>query len=42
MIMILAACGIDPPVRMSAHLPGGDQANEANEDKYIPRIRHLG
>lgn len=34
--------GIDPPLWMSANLPGGDEANKANESKYIPRIRHLG
>ena len=38
----LVALGIDPPMWVSANLPGGDEANKANEDKYIPRIRHLG
>lgn len=36
------ALGIEPPMWMSANLPGGDEANKANEDKYIPRIKHLG
>lgn len=38
----LVDMGIDPPLWMSANLPGGDAANKANEAKYIPRIRHLG
>ncbi len=38
----LVALGVEPPMWMSANLPGGDEANKANEDKYIPRIRHLG
>ncbi len=38
----LIESGIDPPLWMSANLPGGDEANRANEEKYIPRIRHLG
>ncbi|MEQ5778051.1 sugar isomerase domain-containing protein [Thalassospira sp. NFXS8] len=31
-----------PPVWRSANMPGGDAANKVLEDKYIPRIRHLG
>ncbi|MCF7915776.1 MAG: SIS domain-containing protein [Spirochaetaceae bacterium] len=38
----LIAMGIEPPLWMSANLPGGDDANKANEEKYIPLIRHLG
>ena len=38
----LVALGVDPPLWMSANLPGGDEANRAHEEKYIPRIRHLG
>lgn len=38
----LVVLGVDPPVWMSANLPGGDEANKANEEKYIPRIKHLG
>jgi len=38
----LVALGVDPPMWISANLPGGDEANRANEEKYIPRIRHLG
>ncbi|KPK74997.1 MAG: hypothetical protein AMJ89_05065, partial [candidate division Zixibacteria bacterium SM23_73] len=38
----LVALGVEPPVWMSANLPGGDDANRAKEGKYIPRIKHLG
>ena len=38
----LVTLGVEPPLWMSANLPGGDEANRANEEKYIPRIRHLG
>jgi uncharacterized phosphosugar-binding protein len=38
----LLALGVDPPLWMSANLPGGDEANRAFEEKYIPRIKHLG
>jgi len=38
----LVAMGVEPPLWMSANLPGGDEANRANEEKYIPRIKHLG
>jgi uncharacterized phosphosugar-binding protein len=38
----LVARGVDPPLWMSANLPGGDAANKAYEEKYIPRIKHLG
>lgn len=38
----LVDLGIDPPLWVSANLPGGDAANKANEAKYMPRIRHLG
>lgn len=34
--------GVQPPLWMSANLPGGDEANRSLEDKYIPRIKHLG
>lgn len=37
----LVALGVEPPVWMSANLPGGDEANRDNEEKYIPRVRHL-
>lgn len=37
----LAAEGIDPPVWMSANMPGGDAANKALEEKYFLRIKHL-
>jgi uncharacterized phosphosugar-binding protein len=38
----LAERGIQPPVWRSANLPGGDEANRMLEEKYIPRIKHLG
>lgn len=38
----LVARGVNPPLWMSANLPGGDEANRANEEKYIPRVKHLG
>jgi uncharacterized phosphosugar-binding protein len=34
--------GVQPPLWMSANLPGGDEANRSLEEKYIPRIKHLG
>lgn len=34
--------GIEPPLWMSANLPGGDEANRENEARFIPRVRHLG
>jgi len=37
----LAAKGIDPPVWMSANLPGGDEHNKQLEEDYIPRVKHL-
>lgn len=33
--------GIDPPVLISANMPGGDEHNKALEDKYAPRNKHL-
>jgi uncharacterized phosphosugar-binding protein len=38
----LVALGVDPPLWMSANLPGGDEANRAYVEKYIPRLKHLG
>ena len=38
----LVTLGVEPPRWMSANMPGGDEANRANEEKYIPRIKHLG
>ena len=38
----IAEMGGTPPVWRSANMPGGDAANKALEDHYIPRIRHLG
>ena len=38
----IAERGARPPVWRSANMPGGDAANRALEDEYIPRVRHLG
>jgi uncharacterized phosphosugar-binding protein len=38
----LTAQGVEPPLWMSANLPGGDAANRQLEEEWIPRIRHLG
>jgi len=38
----IAALGLTPPLWMSANLPGGDAANRAYEEAFIPRIKHLG
>jgi uncharacterized phosphosugar-binding protein len=38
----LMETGVQPPLWMSANLPGGDEANRSLEEKYIPRIKHLG
>ena len=38
----LVALGVEPHLWMSSNLPGGDAANKSYEDKYIPRIKHLG
>ncbi len=37
----LAEKGIDPPLWMSANLPGGDEKNKALEEKYFPVVKHL-
>ena len=37
----LSEKGIDPPLWMSANLPGGDARNKALEEKYFPRVKHL-
>ncbi|HUX22198.1 MAG TPA: sugar isomerase domain-containing protein [Spirochaetia bacterium] len=41
-VKVLVAMGQEPPLWVSANLPGGDEANKANEEKYIPLIKHLG
>lgn len=33
--------GIEPPVLVSANMPGGDEHNRALEEKYGPRNKHL-
>ncbi len=38
----LMEMGVQPPLWMSANLPGGDEANRSLEEKYVPRIKHLG
>lgn len=38
----LMEMGVQPPLWMSANLPGGDEANRQLEEKYIPLIKHLG
>ena len=38
----LVALCVEPPLWMSANLPGGDAANRKLEEKWIPRIKHLG
>ncbi len=40
-VKALVRRGIDPPVWKSANLPGGDEANKANEDRYMPLVKHL-
>jgi hypothetical protein len=35
------AMGIDPPIRTSANLPGGDQNNKRCEEMYMSPVRHL-
>lgn len=37
----LAAAGVNPPIWMSANMPGGDAANKALEEKYFMRVKHL-
>lgn len=37
----LSDMGIDPPLWMSANLPGGDEKNRALEEKYFPLVKHL-
>lgn len=37
----LKEMGIDPPLWMSANLPGGDEKNKALEEMYFPRVMHL-
>jgi uncharacterized phosphosugar-binding protein len=41
-VKALVTMGVDPPLWMSANLPGGDEANRKLEEQYIPRIKHLG
>lgn len=41
-VKALVAQGVEPPLWVSANLPGGDEKNRHNEEKYIPLIKHLG
>lgn len=41
-VKALKAMGIDPPIWVSANLPGGDQLNKKYEEQYTPIIKHLG
>jgi len=41
-VKALAARGVEPPLWVSANLPGGDEMNRRNEERYIPLIKHLG
>lgn len=41
-VKVLVEMGVEPPLWMSANLPGGDEANRRLEEKYIPLIKHLG
>jgi uncharacterized phosphosugar-binding protein len=38
----LVGLGVEPPLWMSANLPGGDATNRAHEEAFIPRVKHLG
>ncbi len=37
----LKAMGVEPPIWMSANLPGGDATNRSLEEKWRPLIKHL-
>ena len=37
----LIAKGVEPPVFMSANLPGGDEANRRWEKRYGPQARYM-
>lgn len=37
----LLAMGVEPPLLMSGNMPGGDAANKALIEKYIPKVKHL-
>lgn len=37
----LSEMGIEPPLWMSANLPGGDEKNKALEEQYFSRVKHL-
>jgi uncharacterized phosphosugar-binding protein len=41
-VVQLVARGVEPPLWTSANLPGGDAANRAFEERYVPRVKHLG
>lgn len=37
----LKEMGVEPPLWMSANLPGGDEKNRKLEEEYFPRVKHL-
>ncbi len=41
-VKALKTMGVEPPIWTSANLPGGDEKNRRMEEKYIPRVKHLG
>jgi len=38
---ILASRGVEPPVWISGNIPGGDEANQENMDRYFGTLRHI-
>lgn len=40
-VKALVARGVKPPLWVSANLPGGDEKNRQNEERYFGRIKHL-
>ena len=41
-VKALKVLGVDPPIWTSANLPGGDEKNRQMEERFIPRVKHLG
>lgn len=37
----LSEMGVEPPLWMSANLPGGDEKNKKLEEEFFPRVKHL-
>lgn len=40
-VQALVERGIDPPLWMSANLPGGDEANKRHFERYGHRVKYL-